>query len=525
MQRMEHALPPLIRALLEPQRYPGAGQRVDLVQTHISWVLLSGDLAYKIKKPVRLPFLDFSTLEQRRLCCLEELRLNRRFAPDIYLDVVPLFDTAQGPAFSGSGSPIEYAVKMRRFDEAGRLDRLCKRGALRSAHLSDLADALVAFHAAAAPAPADSGFGSASEIRDQALENFQELLRLLPGAGMHGRLAALRGWTETQCRLLGPLMAARQREGQVRECHGDLHLANLVLIDGRVRMFDCIEFSPALRWIDVASELAFTYVDLLEHGRSGLANWLVNEVWSRNGDYQAARLLRFYAVYRALVRAKVAAIRSDQTSQADGAAAAYVALAEGLVAPPALRLVITHGLSGCGKTRASSQLLHDGHQAGCVRLRADVERKRLYGLSGSARSGSGLDAGIYAAAAHDRTYAHLRETAAMLLDAGWSVLVDASFLRSADRSEFRALARRSGAAFAILAPHATQRQLRERVRLRAERGRDASEATLEVLARQRQMLEPLQPDELPFVINQPEGVTPCASDALKKSRTTNTASG
>ena len=488
-------LPPLVRALLEPKRYPHALQRVELVQTHISWVLLAGDFAYKIKKPLKLSFLDFSTLALRQRYCQEELRLNRRYAPDLYLDVVGIFNSADDPQWQGPGAPIEYAVKMRRFDASERLDRVCQRGELQPQHLSDLADKLAAFHASAAKAASASHFGSPPQILAPALANFASLLRDLPGAEVAQRLLALRDWTELQFELLTPLMQARKHAGLVRECHGDLHLANLVLLDQRVRLFDGIEFSEALRWIDVASEIAFTYMDLLAHAQPALANWFLNEVLSRSGDYEAAQLLRFYAVYRALVRAKVAALRAIQT-QGDGAEAlAYIALAERLAAPPPARLIITHGLSGCGKTVASSALLQSDPASATLRLRSDVERKRLFGLGATARSGATLDGGIYNAGAHAQTYARLHDLAAMLLRAGWSVIVDATFLKRAERAAFAKLAQVSGASFSILAPAATPAQLRERILARNALGRDASEATLQVLAQQMQVVEPLTEDE------------------------------
>ena len=492
---MDAHLPPLIAALLDPQRYPAAVQRVELVQTHISWVLLAGDLAYKIKKPVRLPFLDFSTLAQRQRCCEDELRLNRRFAPDIYLDVVGIFNTPEDPQWAGQGPPIEYAVKMRRFDEAGRLDRVCARGELQPAHLSDLADTLVAFHQQAAVAPLASRFGSASEVIAPARDNFSDLLKLLPQMDMQARLRALQDWTEAQFTELAPLMQARKREGRVRECHGDLHLANMVLIDQRVRLFDCLEFNEDLRWIDVASDIAFTYVDLLAHQQPSLANWLVDEVLSRSGDYEAALVLRFYAVYRALVRAKVAAIRSLQAPDDGHEVFTYVALAERLAAPVPKRLVITHGLSGCGNTVASTARLQSDPQASTLRLRSDVERKRLFGLAPTERSNAATDAGIYQSTASAQTYARLRTLAALLLRAGGTVIVDAAFLKRADRDSFHTLAQEAGAAFEILAPQAAPAQLRERILARHALGRDASEATLEVLALQLRTIEPLQPDE------------------------------
>lgn len=492
---MDEPLPPLIKALLSPARYPPGVTHVDLVQTHISWVLLAGEFAYKVKKPVSLPFLDFSTLVQRQRYCQDELRLNRRFAHELYLAVVGIFNTPQDPKWHGEGEPIEYAVKMRRFDEAGRLDRVCARGELQPRHLSDLAETLVAFHAATAIAPPASRFGSAPSILAPALDNLDDLLRFFTDAATQTRLMALRTWTEGQFEQLALLMAARKRAGRVRECHGDLHLANMVLIKQRVQMFDCIEFNDDLRWIDVASEIAFTYVDLLAHQQPGLANWFVNEVLSDSGDFDAAQVLRFYAVYRALVRAKVAAIRAAQSQADKHEALAYIALAEQLLVQPPLRLVITHGLSGCGKTVASNTLLQNNDHGATLRLRSDLERKRLFGLASTAHSGSGLDAGIYTADAHTRTYARLRVLAAGLLAAGWSVIVDAAFLRRAERDSFRALARDAGAAFSILVPIASPEQLRERIQARQALGADASEATLDVLAQQMKTLQPLAQDE------------------------------
>ncbi len=499
---MDQSPPSLILALLEPQRYPHPVENVDLVQTHISWVLLAGQFAYKIKKPVKLHFLDFSTLERRRICCLDELRLNSRFAPDLYLDVISITGSASDPHLGGTGAPndapIEYAIRMRRFDDEARLDRICSRGELQASHVSGLADAVADFHASADAAAAQSRFGLPGEVLAPALDNFQDLARLLPNEKVQGRLHALRAWTMTQFDLLAPLMQSRKDAGRVRECHGDLHLANLVLIGGQVRMFDCIEFNEDLRFIDVASEIAFTYVDLLDHGQPGLANWFIDEYFSRSGDYEAAQLLLFYAVYRALVRAKIAAIRAGQSHDDSGEAITYVALAEHLVTPIPRRLIITHGLSGCGKTAATSQLLQSDLHACTLRVRSDVERKRLFGLAAGERSGAGVSGGIYAPDAHRRTYRRLHELAGMLLHAGWSVIVDATFLKRADRAAFQHLARDCGAAYSILAPVATPAQLHERNLARQASGKDASEANLEVLQAQMRSIEPLDLDERPY---------------------------
>jgi hypothetical protein len=272
-------------------------------------------------------------------------------------------------------------------------------------------------------------------------------------------------------------------------------LGNLVVIGGRVTLFDCIEFSEALRWIDVASELAFTYIDLIDHCQPGLACWLLNEWLACSGDYDAVPVLRFYAVYRALVRAKVAAIRHQQDGPDDGQTDGYLALAERLIAPRSPRLIITHGVAGCGKTRTSREVLLADEAAATIRLRSDVERKRLFGLGAAANSGSPVGGGIYSGDASERTYQRLAELACSVLAAGWSVIVDAAFLERRRRESFRQLATAAGAAFFIVAPSATPGELAARVRARRAKGYDASEADVDVLARQLACVEALGDDE------------------------------
>jgi aminoglycoside phosphotransferase family enzyme/predicted kinase len=493
---MRAPLPPLINALLDPARYPDPAQQVELIETHASWLLLAGDYVYKIKKPVVLPFLDYGTLEQRRACCEAELHLNRRFSAQIYLEVVGITGSPENPQIGGPGTAIEFAVRMRRFAEACRLDHLCRNGRLHARQISELAATVAEFHERAASAPLLTRFGEPEQILSPVLENFNELPELLTGNEEQARLTRLAAWTSSEFARLTPHFAARKAAGRVRECHGDLHLGNLVLIDGQVQLFDCIEFSEDLRWIDVSSEIAFTYIDLYDQGQAGLAGWLVNEWLSCSGDYDAVRVLRFYAVYRALVRAKVAALQARQANADLDQALAYLALAERLVTPPPARLIITHGVAGCGKSRASRRLLLGDQAAATLRLRSDVERKRLFGLAPTANSQSAPGSGIYAGNATDLTYQRLHTLASELLAAGWSVIVDAAFLERSRRDAFRALAERSGVAFLIVAPQATPAQLRARVAGRQAKGHDASEATLAVLERQLVQVEPLSADEL-----------------------------
>jgi hypothetical protein len=512
---------PLIRALLmQTECYGHPVGEVRLIETHISWVLLAGDYAYKIKKPVDLGFLDFSTLALRRLACEEEVRLNRRLAPDYYLGVVPITGSPSAPQLggivnaplpnplpqAGEGAneslreisvdePFEYAVRMRRFPPEDTLDHLAQRGELDAAKIDRLAARVARFHDAECDrAAVDSPWGGAEAIARPVAENFQLLAERLPDSM---QLKQLRDWSEAEHRRLTPLMLERKRAGFVRECHGDLHLGNLAWVGGELLIFDCIEFSPALRWIDVISEVAFCYMDLLHRGQDGLAMRFLNAWLEATGDYEGVALLRYYAVYRAMVRAKVAALRAGQ---AGGEAEreevdVCLRLAERLMQSGPRQLWITHGLSGSGKTTLSQSLLQ---QQGMIRLRSDVERKRLAGLDALARGGAGE--GLYSAQAGQRTYRHLARLAEKLLDAGWPVIVDAACLERWQRDMFRDLARHHAVEFRILDIRAEAALLRERIAQRTAQAKDASDADLGILQHQLETAQPLAADEMAYVV-------------------------
>lgn len=488
----------LIRNLGAPACYDHPVGSVQHIETHISHVLLGGEYAYKIKKPLDLGFLDFSTLDKRRHVCQEEVRLNRRLAPGYYLGVVPVTGSPTAPRVNGTGEAIEYAVKMRQFPPDATLDQLDARGRLTAAHVEAIATTIARFHLqACARAGAESTWGDPQHVWQPVAQNFLQISPRLTTPEDHRQLGALQRWSEAEHARLAPLMAERKRDGFIRECHGDLHLGNLAWVDHQLLVFDCLEFNPALRWIDIQSEVAFCYMDLLQRGHPDWA-WLLLNTWlEETGDHGGLALLRYYAVYRALVRVKVAVLRAGQTTGTEhqavmAEARAILDLATALTRPLPLRLDITHGLSGSGKTTVTQTLMQT---PGAVRLRSDVERKRLAGLDALARSGSGVGERLYAADATHRTYAHLARLAGEVLDAGWPVIVDATFIGRWQRDLLREVAQSRGVAFHILDFQLPEATLRERILQRSRAGSDASEADLDVLQHQLDTEEALGADE------------------------------
>jgi aminoglycoside phosphotransferase family enzyme/predicted kinase len=472
----------LPEALRDPRCYGAGVHEVRLVETHLSWVFLTGRYAYKVKKPVKLPFVDFSTLKLRKRFCDEELRVNRRFAPQLYRGVVPIGGTRAAPRI-GRTPAFEYAVKMREFPSGARLDRSLAKDLVPRAAFAELGARLAELHTRL---PRVRG-AAVDEIGAAALRNIAELEPMMERAERQ-KIEALREWTERQLARLGPVFARRAAAGALRECHGDLHLQNLLWSDGEIVAFDALEFDRKLRDIDRLSEIAFLAMDLHAHGRADLAYEFTSRYLEAGGDYDGIDVLPFYRVQRALVRAKVAAIKRAQSAADGHEAERYLATALDLAAPKTPLLVITHGFSGSGKTTVTDELVSALH---AIRARSDLERKRLHGLAPTARSGSGLGTGLYAAGGTGRTYAALAEIADGLLRNGENALIDAAFLRRSDRLDFRQVAAANGARFALLDCVASPAELRRRIRARARHGRDASEADLAVLDRQLWTADPL----------------------------------
>lgn len=485
---------PLETALSEPAAYPHPTAGIERIETHISWVFLAGPFAYKIKKPLDLGFLDFSTLERRKQCCLEEVRLNRRLCPDLYLDVVPI--TLQDGAFrlGGQGEVAEWAVRMRRFDRKLELDRLLAEGRFGEELVDKLSEVVARFHLGLPPLPPENPYGTAESVMRPVMANFEHMLPAAADAGATDLLKKLHDWAGTEHRRLLPLFRARKREGFIRRCHGDMHTGNMVLEKDRILIFDCIEFSERLSCIDVASDLAFLTMDLEHAGHPHYAWQLLNGWLSLTGDYGSLPLRRFYTLYRAMVRAKVTAIRYAQ--EAEGAQRrrtleehrSYLRLAERQTLPAHPLLLLMHGLSGSGKSTLASKL---APAIGAVHLRSDVERKRLAGLEPLEPS----HGSIYSTEYTRRTYDRLLEITTLALEEGMRILVDATFLNHGERRRFITLAETLNAPWRIISCSASPAELEERLCRRQETRKDPSEADLAVLTRQRESREPLTSDE------------------------------
>lgn len=499
--------PRLIQGLLRPDAYPqAAGDRpgpVGHIETHISHVFLVGDRAFKLMKPLNLGFLDFSTLERRRQGCEEEIRLNRRLAPSLYIGVVPITGTPDRPRVGGNGPALEFAVQMHRFDQEALLDR----SPLTPGLVDRLAARVATFHAEVPRADPASPFGTPDAVLAPMLENLSQIRHRVADLGRADSLDRLEAWTLERWRTLVPVINRRREEGRVRECHGDMHRGNIALVDGEPLFFDALEFNPNLRWIDTASELAFLIMDLQGAGESGLAGRLLNRYLELGGDYGALEVLALYQVYRAMVRAKVLAIRLGQADLAAEEAAEqrlnctrYLDLAAAYTRRRRPRLLLTCGLCGSGKSWLASRLRE---ALPVIHLRSDLERKRLFGLGPEERPRCGISTGIYSPQSTEQTYQRLLSLTGSILGSGYDVIVDATFLSRAWRSTFHDLARHQNAGFVTLTLLAPMAVLRERVASRTAAGGDVSDATVPVLESQASLCERLSRSErrLAILIN------------------------
>jgi aminoglycoside phosphotransferase family enzyme/predicted kinase len=451
----------IVQGLQDPAAYPHPADDLRVHHTHISVVVLAGPFAYKVKKPVDLGFLDFTTLEKRRYFCGEEVRLNRRLAPDVYLDVVPLTVRDSGLRVGGGGDPVEYAVKMRRLPpEATALARL-ERGELSPEDVDRLAIHIARFHREAASGEHVARYGRFEVVAGNARENFDQSLGHIGRTVQREVFERSRALTETQLKRHRRLIQERARAGVPRDTHGDLHLEHVYFLPDRpppddLAIIDCIEFNERFRFADPISDMAFLAMDLAFRDRRDLARRFAESYLAAAGETAGGDLLPLYRSYRSAVRAKVEGITSlaeevpeETRARATRTARAYWLLTLGQLEIPQGRpcLVLVAGLPGTGKSTLAAGL---GERAGFQLLSSDRVRKELAGLEPEESAAAGIDEGLYAPAWTERTYRTLRERAATRLELGGRVVVDASFHREAARADFLQLARSLAVPFLIL---------------------------------------------------------------------------
>lgn len=481
----------LIAALQNPALFDHPVDQFQVIETHISWVLLTGPYVYKIKKPMNFGFLDFTTLAARGHFCEQELKLNQRLTDNLYLEVLPVTGTAEAPQLGGAGEPIEYALKMRQFSQDGLLSTLQAKGELTTAHIDDMARQIAEFHLNAPRVMAENVLGSPDSVMAPVTQNFEQILPFLTEKADLVQLQALEAWANTSFERLKPLLAQRKQDGFIRECHGDIHLGNITLIDGKVVIFDCIEFNEPFRMTDVYADIGFLAMDLEDRGLKSLSRRLISQYLEHTGDYAGLELLNFYKAYRALVRAKVALF--SLSPDADHVQRAttlrqyrnYANLAESYSAIPSNFLAITHGVSAVGKSHVAMRLVE---ALGAVRLRSDVERKRLFGANQD----------LYSADSSTKTYQRLNELAATVLRAGFPVVVDATYLKHEQRKATWEVAEAIGAPFLILDCAAPKAVIEGWLAQRQTKNEDPSDATMAVIEAQLANREPLTDDEARF---------------------------
>ncbi|MFQ5466750.1 MAG: AAA family ATPase [Kiloniellaceae bacterium] len=473
------------RFLGDPAAHGAGVEAVERIDTHGAMVFLAGARAYKIKRAVRFPYMDFSTLERRQAACEREVALNRRTAPALYLGVEAIVRREDGSlAMGGAGEPMEWAVVMRRFDQDTLLDRMAEAGTLGLDHMRDLADAIAAFHDAAEPLAGDQAPGGGAAGLGVVIDENGSELAERPDLFPHDQAAALSAVARAALARVGPLLDKRLAAGYVRRCHGDLHLGNVCLIDGRPTIFDAIEFNDAIACIDVLYDLAFLLMDLEHRGLRAHGNTAFNRYLRHRDDLAGLAALPLFLSVRAAVRAKVSvsmAASQESAARIEGLQAQarrYFAAARRFLAPERPCLVAVGGLSGTGKTGVARALAPSlGRAPGAVHLRSDVVRKRRFGVHELTR----LPSSAYTAAASKTVYGDLLAHARTALAAGQAVIVDAVFARAVERHDVAALAKDLGVGFAGLWLEAPERSLLDRV---AKRTGDASDAGPEVVLHQ-----------------------------------------
>lgn len=476
----------LIMAMLEPSFYPRRTSEVDHLETHISHLFFVDDLVYKIKKAVRFPFLDYSTLARRKFLCQEELRLNRRLAPSVYLGVLPISHENGSWQLGNDVRPIEYTVVMRRLPERRMLHFLLGHNQATTQMMRALAEVVVPFHAQAATGEKINSAGSSAAIRNLWEENLADMEPFLGRLFDLDTFAALRDFGSCFISKHQDLLARRVIEGRIREVHGDLHCEHICFAPEGIQIFDCLEFSPRLRYCDVASDVAFFVMDMESRGATELAREFLNRYQELADDYGLSWLLPFYKCLRALVRAKVETLRTGGVSALACRYVDYACRVRWEAAQPFL--VLISGLTGTGKSTLAREL---SRRMGVPVINSDATRKAL---AGSLERGDRLPygKGIYSDSMTQRTYAKMVEEAEKLILQRKGAILDATFHRRMHREAILSLAAKHGTPLAVIHCHSEARVVQERLTRRAEEGQDLSDGRWEIHLQQKVAFEPFE---------------------------------
>lgn len=494
----EAILPPLIQQMLQPGFYPHAvTEPIQLIQTHISYVLLTGDYAYKLKKPVNFGFLDFSTLEKRQHFCQEELRLNQRAASGLYLEVLPVTLTVEGLyRLNGSGEPVEYVLKMLQFSQECLFSTLFEQGELNETHLEELGRIVAQYHAEAQTNDYISSFGEVPQVRAAFDENYEQTEKYIGGPQTQVQFAETKQYTDRFFAERPELFVSRIQHNYIRECHGDLHLKNIALWHDKIMLFDCIEFNEPFRFVDVMYDVAFAVMDLEARQRQDLGNAFLNAYIEQTGDWEGLQVLPLYLSRQAYVRAKVTSFLLDDASvplsvkeEATTTASNYYKQAWEYTQPKQGRLILMSGLSGSGKSTTARYL---ALQLGAIHIRSDAVRKHLGGISLKERGGDDL----YTPEMTEKTYARLLNLGIILAKQGFSVILDAKYDRQQLRQEAIAQAEKHQIPLKIIYCTAPLEVIQERL---VNRTNDIADATVNLLDSQIKQAEPFSDAEKSYV--------------------------
>jgi len=487
-------LPALIQQMLRPEFYPASEATVQLIQTHISYVLLTGEFAYKVKKPLNFGFLNYSTLEARRHFSEEELRLNQRGAAQIYLEVLPITQTNGTYQLGGEGEVVEYAVKMRQFPQETLLTNLFERGELTPALLQDLAKAIAEFHAKTTTNDYIRSFGEVSQIRQAFDENFEQTVQYIGGPQTQLQFDETKAYCDQFFATQTALFQQRVAADRIRECHGDLHLRNIAYWNSELLLFDCIEFNEPFRFVDVMYDVAYIVMDLEARQRPDLSALFLNAYVEQTGDWEGLQVLPIYVSRQTYVRAKVTSfllgdpgVPEAEKQQAQETAALYYRLAWQFSQARTGRLMIMSGLSGAGKSTTARQI---ATQFSAIQIRSDAVRKHLGGIPLDQRGGDDL----YTPEMTQKTYSKLLELGLALASQGYPVILDAKYDREALRQTVIEQAASHQIPLQIIHCDAPVEVLKARLN---QRQGDIADATADLLA--KQMFEPFTATEQPYV--------------------------